>query len=170
MGALVLIGIIAAAIYLQRQRIRSFVKGKPYAAAEIGESREVKEIMDNEVLGELDGQDNRFVHRGFLAGWREGKRGNHSKIAELDVNKNGRIGNEWNDVAELDAETGQRRSTGHIAELDAERDPKIEVKLDAKRKSLADVNDIKLSPPPPVALKDAKMPPKDGKFFLDTAG
>lgn len=165
MGALVLIGIIAAAIYLQRQRIRKFVNGEPYAAAEIGESREVKEIMDHEALGELDGQDNRFAHRGFLAGWREGKRRNHRNIAELDVNKNARIGDERNNVAELDAGTGQRRSTGSIAELDAERDSKIAVNLGANSKSSADVNDIKVSPPLPVALKDAKKPPEDGKFF-----
>lgn len=162
MGALVLIGIIAAAIYLQRQRIYRFIKGEPYGAAEIGDSREVKEIMDHEAIGELDGQDNRFVHKGFLTGWREGRRGNHGKIAELDINKNGRIGDERDNVAELDTQTGQRRSTDPIAELDAERDSKL---LDAKRKILADVNDIEVSPPLPVALKDAKKPPEDGMFF-----
>lgn len=165
MGALVLIGIIGAAIYLHRQRIHRFVNGEPYAAAEIGESSEVKEIMDHEVLRELDGQDNRFVHKGFLAGWREGKRGNHGKIAELDVNKNGRIGDERDNVAELDTETGQRRSTGPIAELDADHDSKLALKLDAKRKILADVNDTAVSPPPPVAMKDAKKPPEDGMLF-----
>lgn len=165
MGAIVLIGIIAAAIYSQRQRIRKLVNGEPDATAEIGESREVKEIMDHEVLGELDGQDKRSIRGGFLAGWRESRRGNHGKIAELDVNKNGRIGDERDNVAELDTERGERRSTGPIAELDAERDSQFTMKLDAKRKSFADVNEIEVSPPSPVALKDAQKPPEDGRFF-----
>lgn len=163
MGVVALIGIIAA-IYFQRQRIRKLVNGEPDAAAEIGESREVKEIMDREVLGELDGQDKRSAHGGFLAGWRESRRGNQGKIAELDVNKNGRIGDERDNVAELDTERGERR-TGPIAELDAERDSQFAVELDAKRKSFADVDEIEVSPPPPVALKDAKKPPEDGMFF-----
>lgn len=165
LGAIVFIGIIAAAIYFQRQRIRKLINGEPDAAAEIGESREVKEIMDREVLGELDGQDKRSVHGGFLAGWRESRRGNHGKIAELDVNKNGRIGDERDNVAELDTERSEQRSTGPIAELDAERDSQFAVELDAKRKSLADFNEIEVTPPSPVALKDAKKPPEDGRFF-----
>lgn len=165
MGAIALIGIIVAAIYSQRQRIRKIVNGEPDAAAEIGESREVKEIMDREVLGELDGQDKRSIHGGFLAGWRESRRGNHGKIAELDVNKNGRIGDERDNVAELDTERGERRSTGPIAELDAERDSQFPINLDAKRKSFADVNEIEVSPPSPVALKDSQKPPEDGRFF-----
>lgn len=165
MGAVVVIGIIAAAIYFQRQRIRRLVNGEPDAAAEIGESREVKEIMDHEALGELDGQDKRSVHGGFLAGWRESRRGNHGKIAELDVNKNGRIGDERDNVAELDTESGERGSTGPVAELDAERDSQLAVKMDAKRKGLADIDEVEVSPPPPVALKDAKKPPEDGMFF-----
>lgn len=165
MGAIAVIGIIAAAIYFQRQRIRKLVHGEPDAAAELGESREVKEIMDHEAVGELDGQDKRSVHGGFLAGWREGRRGNHGKIAELDVNKNGRIGDERDNVAELDTERGEQRSTGPIAELDAEHDSQLAAQLDTKRKSLADVNEIEVSPPPPVAFKDAKKPPEDGMFF-----
>lgn len=165
MGAVVLIGIIAAAIYFQRQRIRRLLNGEPDAAAEIGESREVKEIMDHEALGELDGQDKRSIHGGFLAGWRQGRKGNQGKIAELDVNKNGRIGDERENVAELDTERRERRSTNPIAELDAERDSQLAAGSDAKRKSLADVNEIEVSPPPPVALKDAKKPPEDGVFF-----
>lgn len=164
-GAIVLIGIIAAAIYFERHRIRRLVNGAPDATAEIGESREVKEIMDREVVGELDGQDKRSAHGAFLAGWRESRKGNRGKIAELDVNKNGRIGDERDNVAELDTETGERRSTGPIAELDARNDPKFAVELDAKRRSFADVNEIVLSPPPPVALKDAKKPPEEGSFF-----
>lgn len=166
MGAIALIGVIAVAIYIQRHRIHRLINGEPDATAEIGESREVKEIMDREVIGELDGQDNRSAHRGFLAGWRESKRGNRGKIAELDVNKNGRIGDERENVAELDTETGERRSTGPIAELDAKNDSQFAVELDAKRKkSFADVNEVELSPPPPVALKDAKKPPEEGTFF-----
>lgn len=164
-GAVVLIGIIVAAIYFERQHIRKFLNGEPDAAAEIGESREVKEIMDREVLGELDGQDKRSVHGGFLTGWRESRRGNHGKIAELDVNKNGRIGDERDNVAELDTERGERRSTGPLAELDAERDSQFAVELDAKRKSLADINEVEVSPPPLVALKDVKKPLEDGMFF-----
>lgn len=164
MGAIALIGIIAAVVYFQRHRIRRLVNGEPEAAAELGEGREVKEIMDREELGELDGQDKRSAHGGFLAEWRESRRGNRRKIAELDVNKNGRIGDERDNVAELDTETGERRSSGPIAELDAKNDSQIAVELDAKSRSFADLNEIAVSPPPPVALKDAKKPPEEGFF------
>lgn len=165
MGAIALISIIVAAIYFQRQRIRRLINGKPDAAAELGESREVKEIMDHEVLGELDGQDKGSIHGGFLAGWRESRKGNQGKIAELDVNKNGRIGDERDNVAELDTKRDERKSTRRIAELDAERDSQFAAGLDAKRKSLTDVNEVEVSTPPPVASKDAKKPPEDGVFF-----
>lgn len=121
--------------------------------------------MDREVFGELDGQDKRPAHEGLLAGWRESRRWNRGKIAELDVNKNGRIGDERDNVAELDAERGERRSSGSIAELGAKNDSQFGAELDAKRRSFADVDEIVVSPPPPVALKDAKKPREVGRFF-----
>lgn len=164
MGAIALIGIIAIAVYSQRHRIRRLVNGEPEPAAELGDSREVKEIMDREEIRELDGQDKPFVHGGFLAEWRASRRGNHGKIAELDVNKNGRVGDERDNVAELDTETGEPRSTSPIVELEAKDLSTFAAEFDAKSRSFADLDETAVSPPPPVALKDAKKPPEEGFF------
>ncbi len=130
-GALAFLVFVGTTFYLQRNWIAKYVNGAPDPAAEIGESKEVKEIMDREVFWELDAQDNRPAARGFMHGWRESARGImhggvRAKVAELDTKKDGMIGDERNAVAELDAEKGgERNSTDFVAELNGKKEGNV---------------------------------------------